>query len=148
MLLHAGAISEAELIAALAEQLQLPPLDLEGGEVYAEAVRTIPEAVARELRVAPVAADETTLYLAVADALDDDALADAVRYTDLEIVAFLAPVSQIDEILEATYRDDYLHLAVDDLRERLPENCAAQVVTGPQKGFLIGVRAGDRSPAS
>jgi cellulose synthase/poly-beta-1,6-N-acetylglucosamine synthase-like glycosyltransferase len=139
VLLHAGVISESQLITALAEQLQLPPLDLEGGEVYAEAVRTIPEAVARELHVAPVAADETALYLAVADALDDDALRTLYAYTDLEIVAFLAPVSQIDEILEATYREEYLHLAVDDLRERLPENCAAQVVTGPQKGFLVGV---------
>ncbi len=139
VLLHANVIRESDLIEALSEQLQLPPLDLDGGIVYAEAVRTIPEAVARELRVVPVAADETALYLAVANELDDDALQTLQRYTDLEILAFLAPLSQIDEILEATYREQYLHLAVDDLRERLPENCAAQVVTGPQKSFLIGV---------
>ena len=139
VLLHAGVITETELIAALAEQLQLPPLDLAGGEVYADAVRTIPEAVARELHVAPVAVDDTALHLAVADAPDEHALRTLSQYTELEIVASLAPLSQIDEILEATYREDYLHLAVDDLRERLPENCAAQVVTGPQKGVLIGL---------
>lgn len=141
VLLHSGAISENDLIVALAEQLQMPPLDIEGGQVYADVVRMIPEEVARELLIAPVAADETTLYLAVADALDADALETVRRYTHLEIVEFLAPLSQVFEILEATYQAEYLHLAVDDLRERLPENCAAQVVTGGQKVFLaiVGV---------
>ncbi len=139
VLLHAGIISEADLIRVLAEKLQMPPLDLAGGEVHAEAVRTIPEEVARALGVAPVAADETALYIAVADALGPDDLRTLRLYTDLEIVAFLAPVSQIEEILEATYRSDYLRLAVEDLKVRLPENCANQVLTGPQKGFLIGL---------
>jgi cellulose synthase/poly-beta-1,6-N-acetylglucosamine synthase-like glycosyltransferase len=137
VLLHSGVISETELITALAEQLEMPPLDIEGGQVYADVVRMIPESVARELTLAPVAADETTLYLAVAEALDADQLDIVRQYTHLEIVEFLAPLSQVFEILEATYQQEYLHLAVDDLRERLPENCAAQVVTGGQKFFLI-----------
>jgi cellulose synthase/poly-beta-1,6-N-acetylglucosamine synthase-like glycosyltransferase len=137
VLLHSGAITESELILALAEQLQMPPLDIEGGQVYADVVRLIPEPVVRELQLAPVAADETTLYLAVADTLHPDAHERLRQYTDLEIVEFLAPLSQVNEILEATYREEYLHLAVDDLRERLPENCAIQVVTPGQKVFLI-----------
>jgi glycosyltransferase XagB len=95
--------------------------------------------LARELRVAAVAEDELTLYIATADALDVEAMERLERYTDKEVVAFLAPASLVDEILEATYSAEYLHLAVDDLRERLPENCAAQVVTGPQKAFFIAL---------
>jgi len=129
VLLHSGAIREADLVDALTEQFRLPALDIEGGHVDADVVRTIPEAVARELRVAPVAADETRLYLAVADPLDAAALERLREYTDKEIVAFLSPLSQVDEILEATYREEYLYLATDDLRERAPENCALRVVT-------------------
>jgi glycosyltransferase XagB len=139
VLLHSGAIREADLVDALTEQFRLPALDIEGGHVDADVVRTIPEAVARELRVAPVAADETRLYLAVADPLDAAALERLREYTDKEIVAFLSPLSQVDEILEATYREEYLYLATDDLRERAPENCALRVVTPPQKVFLIAI---------
>jgi cellulose synthase/poly-beta-1,6-N-acetylglucosamine synthase-like glycosyltransferase len=139
VLLHAGAVGEAELIAALAEQLQLPVLDVEGGQIDADAVKTIPEQLARELLVAPVAVDETTLYLAVTDAIDEPSLQTLRRHTDKEILAFLSSPALVNEILEATYRDRNLYLATDDLRERLPENCAHRVVTGPQKAFLIAV---------
>ncbi len=137
VLLHAGAIREDDLVAALAEQYEMPVLDIEDGHVDADVVRLIPEPLARELRVAAVAEDELTLYLAAADALDADAMERLERYTDKEVVAFLAPASLVDEILEATYSAEYLHLSVDDLRERRPEDCAFEVVTGPQKGFIV-----------
>jgi cellulose synthase/poly-beta-1,6-N-acetylglucosamine synthase-like glycosyltransferase len=137
VLLHAGAIGESDLVVALAEQFQMPVLDIEDGQIDADVVRMIPEPLSRELRVAAVAEDETTLYLAADDWLDQTALERLERYTDKELVPFLAPASLVDEILEATYRAEYLHLAVDDLRERRPEDCAFTVVTGPQKGFLI-----------
>jgi cellulose synthase/poly-beta-1,6-N-acetylglucosamine synthase-like glycosyltransferase len=137
VLLHAGLIGEDDLVAVLAEQLEMPVLDIEDGQVDADVVRLIPEPLSRELRVAAVAEDELTLYVAAADALDNEDMERIERYTDKEVVAFLAPASLIDEILEATYRGEYLRLSVDDLRERRPEDCAFQVVTGGQKGFLI-----------
>ncbi|MEA2183929.1 MAG: glycosyltransferase XagB [Solirubrobacteraceae bacterium] len=137
VLLHSGAIRETDLIDALVEQFQLPALDIEGGHIDADVVKTIPEPVARELRLAPVAADETTLYVAVVDPIDAATVERLREYTDKEIVGFLAPLSQVDEILEATYREDYSYLATDDLRERSPENCALRVVTPGQKMFLV-----------
>ena len=70
VLLHAGIIGEDDLVAALAEQLEMPVLDIEDGQVDADVVRLIPEPLSRELRVAAVAEDELTLYVAAADALD------------------------------------------------------------------------------
>jgi cellulose synthase/poly-beta-1,6-N-acetylglucosamine synthase-like glycosyltransferase len=139
VLLHSGAISEADLVQALAEHLELPALELEDGQVDADVVKTIPESVARGLRLAPVGEDETSLFVAVVDPLDDEQMLVLHGYSEKAIVAFLAPPSLVDEILEATYRGENLRLAVDDLRERLPENSAFRVVTAGQKGVLIAL---------
>ena len=139
VLLHSGAIGEPDLIAALAEQLQMPVLDLEDGQIDADVVKRIPEPITRELRVAPIAEDETTLYVAVADVLTSRQLEQLEAHTDKEIVAILAPPSLIDEILEAAYCAEHIDLAINDLRERLPESSAAVVVTPGQKAFLVGV---------
>jgi glycosyltransferase XagB len=136
VLLHAGAIRESDLVAALAEQFRLPVLDLHGGDIDADVVRAVPESIARALRVVPVAADEATMYLAVADELDEATLRTLREHSDKDLVAFLAPVSQLDEILEATYRGEYLDVAVNDLRERRPEDCASRVLTPPQAVWL------------
>ncbi|MDP2709737.1 MAG: glycosyltransferase [Solirubrobacteraceae bacterium] len=141
-LLHAGAIGEAELVAALAEQVQMPVFDLRDGQIDADVVRLVPESVARELHAVPVTTTETALYVAVTDVLDPDEHEILQSYSDKEIVALLAPLSLVEEILEATYCEQYLHLAVDDLRERLPENCAYRVVTNAQKVFLIAIALG------
>jgi cellulose synthase/poly-beta-1,6-N-acetylglucosamine synthase-like glycosyltransferase len=137
VLLHAGVIREEDLIAALSAQFKLAPLDIEGGEVDAAIVRIIPEAVARELLMVPIASDDTTIYFAVADAPDPATLKRLHEFTDKEIVSFLSPKSQLEEILEATYRDEYLHLATNDLLEFLPENSAARTVTTAQKAFML-----------
>ena len=136
VLLHAGHIGEDDLVAALAEQLELPVLDIEDGQIDADVVRMVPEPLCRELRIAAVAEDELTLYVATADALDGDAIERVERYSDKEVVLFLTPASLIDEILEAAYRDDHLHLSIYDLRERRPEDCAYRVVSGGQKAFI------------
>ena len=82
VLLHAGAISEADLDRrARRAAAAAAAATSRAARSTPRRSASIPEAVARELRVVPVAADETTLYLAVADALDDDALADAAIAT-------------------------------------------------------------------
>src|SRR5690606_13714161 len=108
MLVHEGIVHEAELVAVLAEQFQLPLVDLSTLEPDPDALDLIPEPLARHLRVVPIAVDDTTLYLAVADVLDDDTVAALREHTHLELRGFLASRNSIDELLQRLHGGEYV----------------------------------------
>src|SRR5581483_6490468 len=65
VLLHVGAIDERSLAGALAEQLRLPLLDVTSFEPDAEALRLVPEPLARRHRFVPLSIRDHVLYLAM-----------------------------------------------------------------------------------
>ncbi len=138
ILVSHGVISEDELVAVLAEQFQLPLVDLSEYEPDPAAMDVIPEPLARHLRVVPLAVDETTLYVAIADILDDETV-DALReHTDLELRGFLASRNSIDLLLQRMHGAEYVEVAKSELLSRFPEESANRVITSPQKaGFII-----------
>jgi len=92
----------------------------------------IPEPLARHLRVVPIAVDETTLYLAVADVLDDDTVAALREHTHLELRGFLASRNSIDELLQRVHGGEYVAVARTELLTRFPEESAARVLSTGQ----------------
>jgi cellulose synthase/poly-beta-1,6-N-acetylglucosamine synthase-like glycosyltransferase len=139
VLVSAGIVDDRDLVSVLAEQYQVPVVDLADYTPEDEALAILPEPVARRLRVVPLAVEGDTLYVAAADVLDDDTVAALREHTPLELRAFFATRSSIDELLQRVYRDVYAHIATSDLIERFPEESASRVVTGPQRFFFIAV---------
>lgn len=137
VLVHSGLVSEAQLVAILAEQFQLPLVDLSEHEPDPIALATIPEPLARHLRVVPIAVDDATLYLAIADVLDDDTASAVREHTHLELRGFLASRNSIDELLQRVHGTEYVSVAKSELLERFPEESANRVLSGGQKVFLI-----------
>src|SRR5690606_19453645 len=90
------------------------------------------EPLARHLRVVPIAVDETTLYLAVADVLDDDTVAALREHTHLELRGFLASRNSIDELLQRVHGGEYVAVARTELLTRFPEESAARVLSTGQ----------------
>jgi cellulose synthase/poly-beta-1,6-N-acetylglucosamine synthase-like glycosyltransferase len=139
VLVHSGVVDEAELVAALAEHFQLPTVDLSQVEPDATALELIPEPLARHLRAVPIFVENGTLYLAVADVLDDDTVAALREHTHLELRGLLTPRNEIDELMQRVYGEQYVGTARLELLNRFPEDCANVVVTGGQRAFLIVV---------
>ena len=132
---------EAELVAILAEQFQLPLVDLSEYEPDPAALELIPEPLARHLRVVPIAVDDTTLYLAIADVLDDDTVAALREHTHLELRGFLASRNSIDELLQRVHGGEYVTVARSELLRRFPDESANRVIDQSQKVFFVAVLA-------
>lgn len=137
ILVASGIIAEPELVAILAEQFSLPLVDLGEYDPDPEALALIPEPLARHLRVVPIAVDDSTLYLAIADVLEDDTVAALREHTHLELRGFLASRNSIDELLQRVHGGDYVTVARSELLTRFPDDSANRVITAPQKVALI-----------
>lgn len=103
ILVARGAIGEEELIAVLAEQLDMPLVDLAGYEPEPEALGAIPAAVARNLHCVPLAIDDETLYVAASEVLGDRSRASLARHVTLGLQVFLATPSSIAVLLDRVY---------------------------------------------
>jgi cellulose synthase/poly-beta-1,6-N-acetylglucosamine synthase-like glycosyltransferase len=139
ILVHNEIIEEHDLVAALADQFQLPLVDVSDLDVESLPRDVIPEPLARHLRCVPISVDETTLYLAVADALDNDTIAALREHTHLELRGFLVAPNAIDELLQRVHAEAYTRAASSELLARLPEDCANRVLSGGQKVFFIAI---------
>jgi cellulose synthase/poly-beta-1,6-N-acetylglucosamine synthase-like glycosyltransferase len=137
VLVHSGVVSEPELVAILAEQFQLPLVELSEYEPDPAALELIPEPLARHLRAVPIAVDETTLYLAIADVLDDDTVAALREHTHLELRGFLSTRNSIDELLQRVHGGEYVTVARSELMTRFPEESANRVLSGEQRVVFI-----------
>lgn len=139
VLVHSGVVAEPELVAILAEQFELPLVDLSDYEPDPAALELIPEPLARHLRAVPIAADEKTLYLAIADVLDDDTVAALREHTHLELRGFLTSRNAIDGLLQRVHGSEYVSVARSELLTRFPEESANRVLSGEQRVVFLAL---------
>lgn len=139
MLVHEGVVEEQQLLDVVADQLELPRVELSGLDPGGLPLEQIPEPVSRLLRIVPIGLDERTLYLATADVLDEHALATLREHTDRELRIFLAEPNAIDELLQRAHRDAYSNTATLELLERYPEECANRVLSTGQRTVFFSL---------
>lgn len=133
ILLHNVWIDEATLANVLGQQLELPIVDLSEVTPEPAALARLPEPVMRELRCVPIAVDEHTLYLAVPELLDEEALAEVHEYCSIEVRQFLATRSSLDDMLQRLFSEAYIDTATYDMLRRFPEDSANRVITAAQR---------------
>lgn len=136
VLVHGGALEEKALLRVLSETLKLPTVDLSEFDATEAPRDVVPEPVARRLHVVPIAADSRNLFLAVPDALSDEARREIGHYTDLEVQQFLAPRNDVHELLRRIHGTAYTQTARSNLRDRFPDSSAHLVLSTGQKAFL------------
>src|SRR5713226_9585420 len=137
ILLHTGGLRERELAVALAEQLRLPELDVTEFEPEPEALRLVPEAIARRHRFLPLVVRDHVLFLAMTDPLDDDALAVLREHTMLPVRAIVTSRSAMDALLQRVYRGRYVRVATTELLNRSPDESAYRVLSRGQAVALV-----------
>lgn len=103
-----GAVSETRLTQVLSNQLSVPWVSLERIDFPAELLNRIPGEVADALTVMPVYVRNVrgkgaTLYVAMDDPTDDDALRLLGRAANLPVRPMIAPPSEIRRVIEQRY---------------------------------------------
>ena len=116
VLVDLGVLTEAQLVAALAEQIGLPFVDLADYNVDGSAVALLPAAVCRRHAVLPIGYDDGRLLLAMADPGNVFALDDVRSMTGYEPRPVVATR---DDLLAAVDRLCRAEADLDDLSSSL-----------------------------
>jgi type IV pilus assembly protein PilB len=122
-----GIIQIPQILEKISDSLGLPLLaDLTGLDLSPELLARIPPHTARNLAALPVAGDETTLTIALADPLAVQALEDLRFATGREIAQVVAPPEQVQALLDKYYGSAEVN--IDDVLKELenaPESALA-----------------------
>ena len=128
-----GGVSEVDFATALADQLRVPLVDLDGIEPTPEALAVLPEAIQREARCVPLEVDDEALYVAITDPLDDETLAAIHRLTDLQIRIHVVTPSDLSGLLRRS--EPETHVATPS--EGFAPSRRRGVLSGGQRLFAI-----------
>ncbi|MHC4897681.1 MAG: GspE/PulE family protein, partial [Planctomycetota bacterium] len=113
-------ITRADLAKALAEQADLPFLDLEASPPQMEAVQKLDTGTARAFSVLPVSTGNGVLTVAFADPLNASVLGDIAFTTGMEIKGAIADEKQIEEGLDRYYKAE-AEQAKEQMKELVAE---------------------------
>ena len=103
VLVDQGAASEKQIAQALAAQLDLPLVALSSARLDPNAVKLIPEILARKRRVVPLRLDGSYVIVAMADPLDVFALDDVGIAARHPVKAVVAVESEVMATIERAY---------------------------------------------
>jgi len=103
VLVDIGAATEKQIAQALAAQLDLPLVNLSSARIDPNAVKLVPEVLARKRRVLPLQLDGGQLVVAVADPLDVFALDDVGIAARRPIKPVVAVESEVMAAIERAY---------------------------------------------
>ncbi|HEU5003826.1 MAG TPA: GspE/PulE family protein [Actinomycetota bacterium] len=103
LLMEMGFIDERALTGVLAEQLRIPIADLRTMTPEPEALRKLPETVARGVGAIPLRLSENGLEVAVAD-VSAEVHAELTKAAGVRVGLLLAPASEVRRAIDNSYR--------------------------------------------
>src|ERR1700730_3520433 len=103
ILVDLGFIAMRDVLAALAEQLQVPVLTLDGPPAISPELETLAPRFLRQFRCLPVALHDHTVTLAMADPLDFETRATVASCTGLAVQTALASEQEILDAIDRYY---------------------------------------------
>jgi general secretion pathway protein E len=102
-LVDMGFIAMRDVLAALAEQLQVPLVSIDAPPVVSPETETLSPRFLRQFRCLPMSRDDHTITLAMADPLDVETIAAVRKCTGLKISTVLAPEQEIIDAIDKYY---------------------------------------------
>ena len=115
MLLELGYVSETQLAQALSQRLKVPFIDLTTTKIETEAVKKIPEAVAKKNTVIAFKINNGRLYVATNDPVNFYIFEELKIQTGMEIHAMLATKSSILEAIGKVYSANQVSNVMNDI---------------------------------
>jgi type II secretion system protein E len=98
-----GFLSESQMLQLMAEQLQIPLVNLTDISIDAEILRSLPSKVVYRKRLIPISRTNGMLNVATSDAFDLYAFDDLRLTTGLDIQPVLAPRDDIEKLIKSHY---------------------------------------------
>jgi type IV pilus assembly protein PilB len=98
--------TEADVIGAVSEEMNLPPIDIERIEIDKEALDLVPEDIAKQYQVFPIAKIGKTLTMAVANPMDVMTQDDVKIVTGCELIPVVSSDIAIRKAIEKAYKSD------------------------------------------
>lgn len=130
VLVDLGFVTPEAVLEALSQQLGIPTVRVNAYTINAEAIKALPEKVARRHTAFPLQRIGATLVVALASPKDLTALDDLRFASGCEIQTVLALESEIETALNRYYRDEWLPHEEDDAPgEVVIDSPAAQLLT-------------------
>ena len=109
ILVEMGWVSEAEVCRAVSELLHVEYVDVESALVSQEVVQLAPEPLAAKRNILPLFVQDKTLYVAMENPLDVDAIQRIEFGTGMQVKPLIAPPSQLRETVRKHYDvDEYV----------------------------------------
>ena len=102
-LVDMGFVAMRDVLAALAEQLDVPLVTIEGPPVVSPETETLSPRFLRQFRCLPVGREDHTITLAMADPLDVETIATVKSCTGLKVKSALAAEQEILDAIERYY---------------------------------------------
>ena len=124
MLLDLGYVSETQLAQALSQRLKVPFIDLTTIKIETEAVKKIPEAVAKKNTVIAFKINNGKLYVATNDPVNFYIFEELKIQTGMEIHAMLATKSSITEAIGKVYTQSNVDNVMGDIDKEYDANAA------------------------
>ena len=126
ILIEMNILEESRLAHALADQLNIPYVDLFTTPLQPNAIDLVPEHLARKYKCIPVRINPGFLDVAMCDPLDLDALEDISKAAKLEINPLISTRADILESIELqyftrNYRVSHAKKLEDEIREGIQE---------------------------
>lgn len=121
-LLEMGYVSETQLAQALSQRLKVPFIDLTTTKIEAEAVKKIPEAVAKKNTVIAFKINNGRLYVATNDPVNFYIFEELKIQTGMEIHAMLATKSSILEAIGKVYSANTVSNVMNDIDKEYDAN--------------------------
>lgn len=97
---------EEDIILVLIIQYHFPYISIDNYTVNSEAIKTIPENIARQYLVIPLDRIGNCFTVAMADPLDDQAVTAIEQLTHCHVEAFIAPSTDIERNIAKYYNHD------------------------------------------
>ena len=98
-----GLLTEKELVDVLADQLDIPSLDIVNYDIEKEVLKIVDESLARRLKVMPLFSIDNSLTVATSDPLDVEIEDELRNATGMEINLVLSTESAIEQVIDLHY---------------------------------------------
>lgn len=118
ILVEMGWVTEYEVCRAVAELLHIKYVDVEETLISQEVVQLAPEELAARRNILPLFIQDKTLYLAMENPLDIDAIQRIEFRTGMQVRPLIAPPSQLRETVRKHYNvDEYIGSMLENVVE-------------------------------
>lgn len=104
ILIEQGIISREDLTAILSRQLGVPLVDLSNYAIQPEAIKLVPESIARKYKLVPLTVNGNSLDVAMVDTNDVPALEALTANTQMRIQPVIASPEAIEKAIERSYK--------------------------------------------